>query len=164
MSAKGNQIRDKMIQSHPKTDGAKLAGIKSMIHSKYPTMSVTLEPFMLFTKGEDEYQGWHNDLRQDQVEEFIVHPPDIVLRFRYNQENREVFFELDGPIHDTKRTEKTAKRNKMYELNDLDYFVINEADLKFELKIPKTRPLTQEQINTEFIKKLQIYLCKCLHA
>jgi len=164
MTNSGNQIRNKMIQSNPKTDRQKLVGIRTMLTKSQPCISVTLEPFMLFTKGEDEYQGWHNDLYQDQVENFLVHPPDMVLRFRYNQENRELFFELDGPIHDTKRTEKTSKRNKLYELNKLDYFVINEADLKLKLEIPKSRPLTQEQINDEFSKKLQIYLCKCLHV
>ena len=35
-------------------------------------------------------------------------------------------------------------------MNSLEYFVINEADLKFKLGMPKTRPLTQEQINNEF--------------
>lgn len=164
MNNSGNQIRDKMIQQNPKTDRAKLVGIRSMLSEYHNKMSVTLEPFMLFTKGEDEYQGWHESLFQEQVEQFLVHPPDIVLRFRYNGRNRELFFELDGSIHDTKRTEKTIKRNKLYELNDLDYIVINEADLRFSLEIPKSRPLTQEQINSEFTRKLQIYLDKCLHA
>lgn len=150
----GNQIRNKMINAQPKTDRQKLAGIRTMIMEKYPQMSVTLEPFMLFSKGEDEYQGWHNDLREDQVKEFKIHPPDIVLRFDYLKKNREIFFELDGPIHDIK-TEKTYKRNMLYEVNDLDYFVLSESALKYELDIPKTRPLTQAQINTAFIVKFE---------
>ena len=109
---------------------------------------------MLFSKGEDEYQGWHNDLRKDQVEEFTVHPPDLVLRFSYKHQSREIFFELDGEIHNIK-TEKTDKRNKRYELNSLEYFVINEADLKMKLEIPKSRLLTQEQINSEFELKFK---------
>ena len=144
MNNSNNQIRNKLIKQYPKTDRQKLVGIRDMIGSKYPPVSVTLEPFMLFTKGEDEYQGWHNDLRKDQVEEFIVHPPDLVLRFSYKHQSREIFFELDGPIHDIK-TKKTSERNRRYELNSLEYFVINETDLKFKLEIPKTRPLTQEQ-------------------
>lgn len=164
MSAAGNQIRNKMIQSHPKTDRAKLAGLETLLHEKFPKMSVYLEPHLVFTKGEDAFVAWYDELSQDQVEHYNTHPTDIILKFSYNAENREVFFELDGPIHDTRRTEKTAKRNERYELNDMDYIVINEADLKFELKIPKTRPLTQEQINTEFLRKLQTYLDNCLLA
>lgn len=154
MNNSGNQIRNKMIQQYPKTDRQKLVGIRAMIWAKYPAISVTLEPFMLFTKGEDEYQGWHNDLRQDQVEEFVVHPPDIVLRFNYQDKSREIFFELDGAIHDIK-TSKTTKRNERYELNNLEYFVVNEADLKMVLEIPKTRPLTQEQLNRSFNQGLK---------
>ena len=157
MNNSGNQIRNKKILENPKTDRQKLVGIRTMIESKYPTISVTLEPFMLFTKGEDEYQGWHNDLREDQVKEFLVHPPDLVLRFSYKHQSREIFFELDGEIHDIK-TEKTLKRNRRYELNSLEYFVINEADLKLKLDMPKTRPLTQEQINDEFELKFKEFL------
>ena len=72
MSAKGNQIRNKMIQSHPKTDRQKLVGIRTLLTETQPKISVTLEPYMLFTKGEDEYQGWHEELGQDQVEQFTV--------------------------------------------------------------------------------------------
>ena len=156
----GNQIRNKMIQSYPKTDRQKLVGIRDMLTVKEPKMSVTLEPYMVFTKGEDQYLGWHEELRRDQVEEFLIHPPDIVLRFSYKKKGREIFFELDGPIHDTRRTEKTAVRNKRYELNELEYFVINEADLKFELEMPKTRPLTQDQINDKFMKKFNVMLSR----
>ncbi len=157
MNNSGNQIRNKKILENPKTDRQKLVGIRAMIQSKHPTISVTLEPFMLFSKGEDEYQGWHNDLYQEQVEKYIVHPPDIVLRFSYKHQSREIFFELDGEIHNIK-TEKTGKRNKRYELNSLEYFVINEADLKLKLGMPKTRPLTQAQINNEFELKFLEFL------
>ena len=106
MNNSGNQIKIKKILENPKTDRQKLVGIRAFIWAKYPAISVTLEPFMLFSKGEDEYQGWHNDLRKDQVEEFTVHPPDLILRFGYKHQSREIFFELDGEIHNIK-TEKT---------------------------------------------------------
>ena len=154
MNNSNNQIKNKKILENPKTDRQKLIGIRSMIWRKHPALSITLEPFMLFSKGEDEYLGWHNDLRKDQVEEFLVHPPDIVLRFSYKHQSREIFFELDGEIHNIK-TEKTGQRNKRYELNNLEYFVINEADLKLKLDMPKTRGLTQEQINDEFELKFK---------
>ena len=157
MNNSNNQIRNKKILENPKTDRQKLTGIQSMISIKYPAMSATLEPFMLFTKGEDEYQGWHNDLYKEQVEQFLVHPPDIVLRFSYKHQSREIFFELDGEIHNIK-TEKTAARNRRYELNNLEYFVINEAELKLKLGMPKTRGLTQEQINDEFELKFKEFL------
>jgi len=159
MSNRGNQIRNLMIASFPKTDRQKLVGIRTLLTEKYPAISVTLEPYMLFTKGEDEYQGWHDDLRKDQVEEFLVQPTDIVLRFRYKKVNREIFFELDGAIHDIK-VEKTNARNKRYELNKLEYFVINERDLKFELGLMKSEALQQEEINREFLEKFKIKLSK----
>ena len=100
---------------------------------------------MIFTKGEDEFKGFEIELDKQMVESYTIHPPDIVI----NHGNKQIIFELDGSIHD-KKTEKTADRNRLYELNDLDYIVINERDLKHKLGIPKSRLLTQEQINQEF--------------
>ena len=64
-----------------------------------------------------------------------------------------IILELDGKIHDIK-TEKTDKRNKRCELNNIPYIVVNEADLRVKLDIPKTRPLTQDQINNAFHAQL----------
>ena len=157
MNNSNNQIRNKKILENPKTDRQKLVGIRAMIQSKYPAISVTLEPFMLFSKGEDEYLTTFTFLNEQQVRKFTVHPPDLVLRFSYKHQSRQIFFELDGEIHNIK-TEKTDKRNRRYELNNLEYFVINEADLKLKLEMPKTRPLTQEQINLEFISEFKKFL------
>jgi len=150
MNNSGNQIKAKMIQSYPKTDFQKLAGLETFIHHQYPDISVKVEPFMLFSKGEDEYIKWGYTLSQDEVERYLVHPPDMLL-FRGDCK---IAFELDGKIHDIK-TEKTDKRNRRYELNRIKYIVINEADLKYKLGIPKSRPLTQEQINQEFKERLE---------
>lgn len=149
MSAKGNQIRDKMIRLFPKTDGQKLAGLEHFLHQKYPTWDVHIEPFMIFKKGEDEFVEWNNELTIDQVQTFDPHPPDILII----REGGMLVLELDGPIHD-KKTEKTDKRNKRYELNDIPYIVVNETDLKFELGLAKSAPLTQDQINEAYAAKI----------
>ena len=151
MTNKGNQIRSKMINSYPKTDYQKLAGLEIHIHHKYPEISVKVEPFILFSKGEDEYIKWGYTLSKDEVENYDVHPPDMLL-FRGDGK---IAFELDGAIHDIK-TEKTDKRNKRYDLNRIPYIMINEAELKLKLGIPKSRPLTQQQINTEFDERLAL--------
>lgn len=152
MGDSGNQIRNKMINSHPKTDGAKLAGLEKLLHKEFPDCSVIVEPHLIFTKGEDEYQSWESYLDQETVEKYNTHPADLLLRL---PAGKFIVLELDGLIHDTKRTEKTANRNRLYELNDIPYVVVNEADLRFELGMPKTRPLTQEQINNAFLEKIK---------
>lgn len=150
MSAKNNQIQNKMIRLFPKTDGQKLAGLEKFIHSKYPFIAVHVEPHMMFTKGEDELVSWETTLTREQVEKYNTHPPDMILEVG---DEDILIFELDGPIHD-KKTEKTDKRNKLYELNDIPYIVINETDLKFELGLAKSAPLTQDQINEAFAQKM----------
>jgi len=146
----GNQIRNKKIREYPKTDREKLARLEILMHKEFPEITVMIEPFMLFTKGEEAYRGFRSTLDQETVEKYLVHPPDLLLL----KKNTPIAFELDGRIHDMK-TQKTYERNERYKRNNITFFVINEADLKFKLKMPKTRPLTQEQINNEFRKKLK---------
>jgi hypothetical protein len=156
MNASGNQIRARMIAEFPKTDREKLAGLETFVHQHYPDkiQKVVLEPFILFTKGEDECYGWRERLTRSEVERFLVHPCDILL-ITYG--NEDIFFELDGGIHDIK-TEKTSSRNRRYELNDMKYIVINEADLKLKLGVPKSNKLSQVQINHEFSNLLEVNL------
>lgn len=145
----GNQIRNKMIQSHPKTDRAKLAGLETFLHEKFPMGEVELEPYMMFTKGEDEYIGWAHTLTRDQVSKYKIHPPDALLFLNTGM----TILELDGPIHDIK-TWKTSERNRIFELNNLTYRVVNERDLKDKLGIAKSAPLSQDQINEAFFEAL----------
>ena len=149
MNNSGNQIRNYKIKQYPKTDREKLAGIERYIHEKYPNDAVILEGFIMFTKGEDEYAGIRKDLTLEDAERYNVHPFDVGIIHNGSL----LLFELDGPIHDIK-TEKTISRNKKYKLNNIPYIVINETELKLKLDIPKSRPLTQEQINQEFDEKL----------
>ena len=79
---------------------------------------------------------------------------DILL---VDEHSNLIVFELDGPIHD-KYTEKTFKRNMRYELNKLLYIVINEEDLKYELGIKNSNKLTQNDINAEFMKRMETLL------
>jgi len=142
---KNNQMRNRMIKTHAITDVQKLAGLERFIHQEYPEVETVMQPYLLFTKGEDKYVGLHDSLSNPQVEKFNVCHCDMILIVH----SLVKVFELDGPIHDIK-TEKTDKRNKRYELNNIPYIVINETDLKYKLDIPKSRPLTQDQINKEF--------------
>lgn len=144
-SNKGNQIRNKMISQYPKTDREKLAGLEMFIHHYKPQFGVLLEPYIAFTKGEDGIRFISSSLSSDAVKEFNVAHPDIVL----TSPRGIIIFELDGPIHDIK-TEKTDKRNKRYELNNIPYIVINETNLKYKLGVKKSNKLTQDQINAEF--------------
>jgi hypothetical protein len=147
-----NQIRKKMIRLYPKTDRQKLVDLRDEIHRRHAHVTVILEPFLLFSNGEDKYEGWYNELQKHHVRNYLVHPTDMIIQFENNGICREIFFELDGQIHDIK-TEKTFQRNRRYELNDLEYIVINEADLKYKLGLAKSKSLIQEQINAEFFKK-----------
>jgi len=146
---KFNQVKNHKINQNPKTDGEKLAGLEKFIHKIMPYWSVIVEPFILFTKGEDEFVSWETFLTQSMVEKYLIHPPDLLLI----DNGKMIILELDGKIHDIK-TEKTDKRNKRCELNNIPYIVVNEADLRVKLDIPKTRPLTQDQINNAFHAQL----------
>jgi hypothetical protein len=140
-----------MIQRNEKTDRQKLAGLEHHIHENYSQCSVILEPFMMFTKGEDQYVGWRRELDKYDVETYRIHPPDMIIMFQ----SKLIAFELDGTIHDSK-TAKTQARNDLYELNGISYVVINETDLKEKLGIfPRSKGLTQHQINEEFDKKIK---------
>jgi len=148
-SNSGNQIKAKMIQSHPKTDRQKLAGLELFLHEKFPECEVVLEPYMMFSKGEDEYCGWESELTKSQVSQYKIHPPDVLLFLNAGM----IILELDGPIHDIK-TFKTSERNRIFELNDLVYRVVNERDLKDKLGIAKSANLSQDQINEAFYQKI----------
>lgn len=150
----GNQIRNKMIQSFPKTDCEKLGGLETFLHETYPDWDVKLEHFMLFTKGEDEFVGIFDVLDEEQVNTHVVHPPDFWIEL---PDGRSIVLELDGAIHDIK-TMKTSERNRRFELNNLDYHVVNEADLKMKLGVKKSNPLSQDQINQAFKEKLDSYV------
>ncbi len=134
-----------MISQYPKTDREKLIGLRDYIWKNYKSSGVVVEPFMVFSKGEDEFQYFAEWLSNEEVTKFNTFPCDLLLIIN----GKRLVFELDGPIHDIK-TEKTDKRNKRYELNNLPYIVINESELKLKLAIPKSRKLTQDQINKEF--------------
>jgi hypothetical protein len=110
-----------------------------------------LEPYLGFTKGEDEFVFVCKWLSEDLVKKYNIHPADMLL---FTSNHRQIYFELDGGIHDIK-TEKTNSRNARYELNHIPYIVINEADLKLKLGVPKSTKLTQDQINAEFGKRLE---------
>lgn len=146
-SNKNNQMRNRMISQYPKTDREKLAGLERFIHKEYPEWEVFLEPYFLFSKGEDEFiHAWPNYVTEEQIAgNYNINHPDLYLI----NDQKVLVMELDGPIHDIK-TEKTDKRNKRYELNNIPYIVINESELKLKLAIPKSNKLTQDQINNEF--------------
>lgn len=147
---KGNQIKAKMIKSFPKSDGEKLAGLERFLHRKFIGCSTLLEPYLKFTKGENGYEGFNNELSHMEVTQFKIQHPDVLMFL----DNEMVILELDGSWHD-KHVEQTEARNKIYELNDLKYIVVNETDLKHKLGIAKSALLTQDQINDEFYKKIR---------
>ena len=151
MNNSNNQMKAKMIQSHAITDTEKIAGMERYINTRYPKWTVYPQAWLTFTKGEDEYQYCSRTLTQEEVEEYSTSHPDLYI---IKDNGSILIIELDGPIHDIK-TEKTSKRNKRYELNRIPYIVISESDLKHDLDIPKSRSLTQKQINTELEKRLK---------
>lgn len=150
VSQAGNQIRDKIIKSYPKTDGQKLAGLEKFLRHKYPDWIIKIEPYLLFTKGEDEYLCCFSFLTEGQVKRHTVHHPDIHI---VRGGKPVLILELDGPWHD-KHVEATCRRNKRYEDNLFDLIVINETDLKFELDLKISARLTQDQINEAFQAKI----------
>lgn len=138
-----------MIQSHPITDVEKHASLETALRKRYPDWLIIPQAYLVFSKGEDEFQYVSRSLTQEEVENYTIHHPD----FYVVRNGRIILLELDGPIHDIK-TAKTDARNEIYRLNNLTCIVVNEADLKMKLGIPKSRPLSQKQINDEFIKRL----------
>lgn len=151
----GNQIKAKMIASHGKKDRPKLAAFERLIHRKFTGISVAIEPFMLFSKGENEYLGTKYTLDETETKRNIIHPPDMILYVK----GKMVVFELDGSIHDTKRIEKTNARNKMYEVNEIEYIVINEAELLIKLGMnPDKDKLTQDQLDEEFTLRIKEFI------
>lgn len=149
MSNRNNQIRNKIIQSLPKTDDAKIGGLERFLHKKFPRCVTMLEPYMKFTKGEDEYIGFADSLTSWDVLKYKILHPDVIMILN----NKMMVLELDGEIHDIK-VEKTQMRNQLYESNKIDYVVVNEAELKMELGVTKSALLSQDQINEAFLKKI----------
>lgn len=152
MNNSGNQIRNRMISRNPITDTAKLAGLERFIHEQYPEVTVTLQPYLLFTKGEDEYVGWRAELTQRMVEMYRIFHSDMILVI---PDKDDLIFELDGAIHDTKRSNRTEIRNDLYQMNDIPYIVINEANLKYDLGVKPSNKLSQNQINAEFQRRYE---------
>jgi hypothetical protein len=140
-----------MIRQYPKSDREKLEGLKKHFIRKNNDVYAELEPFLLFTNdGEDKYYGWTKQVTEYTAQQYRIRTCDMLI---FTAHNTIIFFELDGGIHDIK-TEKTAQRNRRYELNNIPYIVINESELKEKLGIPQSRNLTQEQINAEFDERL----------
>ncbi len=156
MGNAGNQIRNKMINSHPKTDRAKLVGLRKFLRDEIPGVIVHLEPHMMFTKGEDQFVGWDDSLTEEEVKTYTTHPPDVIL---YLPDGEMMVLELDGAIHDEK-VEKTRKRDLRCILNNILFVVVNESDLKFELGIAKSALLPQEEINKAFLEKINQIISK----
>lgn len=150
MPNKNTQIRNKMIKSYPNSDRGKLAELETFLHEQFPECTVFLEPWLLFTKGEDEYIGWNKWLVRKDVERYNTWHPDILLFLNFGM----IILELDGAIHDIK-VEKTKKRNRIYEANDLSYIVINETNLKHTLGMAKSAKLSQNNINQAFLEELK---------
>jgi len=150
MPDKNTQIRNKKILSYPKSDIQKLAGLEVYIHNKFPNWKVYIEPYMLFSKGEDKFIDCLSHLTEKQVSKYKIHSPDVWIIL---EDGKFLVLELDGSIHDVK-VGKTLDRNKLFERNKIDFCVVNETDLKFELGLRKSVNLTQEQINNAFEKKI----------
>ena len=151
MSAKGNQIRNKMIQSYAKTDGAKLAGLEKFLHVKFPEWAVKIEPYALFSKAEDEYLSCWDSLTEEQVKKYTVHHPDVWI---VRGSMPILILELDGSWHD-KHIEATNERDRRFRDNGFTLIVVNETDLKFELNLPISAKLSQDQINNAFWEKIK---------
>lgn len=148
MNHKYTQIKGKIIRSHGLNDTQKLADLERYIHQTHPRLSVIMQPYLLFTKGEDEYAGMKMTLTESLTKEYTPIPPDMVLH--QHNDHRVIIFELDGKIHDIK-TVKTEKRNNLYKINGFKTIIINEENLKETLKITK---LAQHHINAEFTRRL----------
>jgi len=141
-----------MISQYPKTDREKLVGIRKFIRENEIRCQIMLEPFLIFSRGEDEYQFCTDQIGSVMkqimdVKGWYFKRTDLML-FLYDTVSA-LIIELDGSIHEIK-TERTIKRNQRYELNGIPYIVINEELLKEKLAIPNSTKLTQDQINTEF--------------
>jgi len=150
MPNKNTQIRAKMIAQYPKTDREKLAGFERLIHRKFPNIAVSIEPFMIFSKGEDEYMGTRDSLDRVDSRKYVVHPPDMILFIK----NRKVVFELDGDWH-INHTSKDFKRDQRLRDNNIEFFIINESELREKLGVTK---LTQEQLDLEFTLRIKEFI------
>lgn len=150
MNNSGNQIRSKMIRQFSKTDRGKLGGLEIFLHKRYPDWKVYIEPFMLFEKGEDVFVRCVQFANEHEVNKYKIYPPDIwVIR----NTGKPLVLELDGEIHNIKM-DKTDKRNKLFEVNNIEYVIVNEVDLKFELRLTQSADLSQQQINEAFQHKI----------
>ena len=148
-SNKGNQVRNRMISRNALTDVFKIAKFETFIHETHPDWVFYPQPYLKFTKGEDEFAGWKMALTKEEVGGFKTHHPDALI-FTPQM----LIFELDGIAHNIK-TKKTQDRNDIYELNGLRCIAINEEDLKYTLGVKKSNKLSQQQINDEFERKLK---------
>jgi len=149
MPDKNTQMRNQKIKQFPKTDEAKLGGLETFLHKNFGDWAIFKEPYMLFTKGEDEHVGTYLSLDEHQVKTYKIHHPDFWMK---RSEHR-IVLELDGDWHD-KYVEKTNDRNRRYKLNYIPCVVVNETNLKFELNLPISAKLSQDQINEAFHQKI----------
>lgn len=124
----GNQIRQKIIREHGKTDEGKLIAIVNHLMKKYHGIVVKREPFFLFDKMTNKLVDKVGYCTEEQVKKYIVHPPDILIV----TPKEDFVIELDGTWHDFHQS-KDDNRDLLYELNQIQYFTINETELRMRL-------------------------------
>ena len=152
MIRKHNQVRNSKIRQYAKSDDGKLAALERALHSEFPKLEILKEPYLLFrNNGEDTFVDCMTGVPRGMESMFKIQHPDMVI---FKSPRDFVILELDGSIHDTK-TEKTEKRNQVYETNKFEYVVVNEANLKDSLKISQNAELSDDQIAAAFLKPLK---------
>jgi len=146
-------MKAKMIKSFPKSDREKLASFERLIHRNFTGISVAIEPFMLFSKGEDEYEGTRFTLDRAQTSKYTIHPPDMILYIN----GKMLVFELDGDWHINHKS-KDEKRDERLRLNNIDFIIIDESELRDKLGLSDNTKLTFEQLDEEFEFRIKEFI------
>lgn len=142
-----NQIKQKKIREHGKTDEGKLIAIVNHLMENYHGITIKREPFFLFDGMTDKLVDKVGYCTEEQVKKYIVHPPDILII----TPKEDFVIELDGTWHDT-HARKDYARNRLYDYNKIQYFTINETELRFRLGLQK---LFIEDILDEVDRKIK---------
>lgn len=126
-----------------KPDLEKLINIASLMRRTHGII-VKREPILLFTKDTCRLVKITDSITKWEYDHYITHNPDLLFYINGTL----WIMEIDGWIHDTKNRviEKDKMRNEHYDLSGINYIIINESTILYNLGIDKRRSASVDEL------------------
>jgi len=142
MNSKWNQFRQNIMMEN-KPDTEKLITIATLIRKTH-NLIVHREHILLFSKQDCRLVKMADSITKKEYHNYIIHTPDLIFYIN----NTLWIIEIDGSIHDHKNRviEKDKMRNEHYTISGLNYIIINELLVLYDIGIHKVRSATVEEL------------------